>query len=214
MAGAPLNDASKWAAAASYASMVIDGGRYELLADFDALWKVAYNNNKGSVAAIQYYTSGTGVSVMAVQSRSGNVGGESGWNYWTTTEAFMNEFPDTDKCKAATFLTSIGGKDYPAFSAGKPYIKKWVDAGRDNFKDNNSRTNLNVLVIRFADVLLIYAEAENEANGPANAYTAINRVRDRARLPALSGLTQAQFRNSVRKERTTSCLLNTAAVMT
>ncbi|TWI91079.1 RagB/SusD family nutrient uptake outer membrane protein [Chitinophaga japonensis] len=202
MAGAPLRDNTKWAAAASYAKMVIDGGRYELLADFGDLWKVANNNNRESIYAIQYYTSGTGVSVMSVQSRPGNVGKESGWNYWTTSKSFMDEFPDTDKRKAATFLTSMDGKDYPAFSAGQPYLGKWIDAGRANFQDNNRRTNLNVPVIRFADVLLIYAEAENEANGPANAYTAINRVRDRAGLPALGGLTQAQFRDSVRKERT------------
>ncbi|KAA2240833.1 RagB/SusD family nutrient uptake outer membrane protein [Chitinophaga agrisoli] len=202
MAGEPLKDNSKWAAAASYAKMVIDEGHYELLPDFSALWKVANNNNKESIFAIQYYSSGTGVSVMSVQSRPANVNAESGWDYWSTTVAFMNEFPDTDKRKAATFLTTMDNKNYPAFSAGKPYINKWIDAGRSNFKDNNLRTNLNVPVVRFADVLLTYAEAENEAAGPANAYAALNRVRDRAGLPALSGLTQAQFRDSVRKERT------------
>jgi starch-binding outer membrane protein, SusD/RagB family len=52
-------------------------------------------------------------------------------------------------------------------------------------------------------VLLIYAEAHNEAVGPdASAYTAINQVRTRAALPNLTaGLSQAQFRDSVRQER-------------
>lgn len=64
---------------------------------------------------------------------------------------------------------------------------------------------------RYADALLIFAEAENLLNGPANAYAAINQVRRRAYglnlsvpsavadLPA--GLTQAQFDDMVLRER-------------
>jgi len=49
----------------------------------------------------------------------------------------------------------------------------------------------------------MYAEAENEAVGPdAFAYGAINDVRGRAKLPALTaGLSQDQFRDSVHQER-------------
>ena len=54
---------------------------------------------------------------------------------------------------------------------------------------------------RYAETLLLHAEAENEANGPAAAYASINTVRARAGLPALAGLTQAQFRDAVRQER-------------
>jgi hypothetical protein len=56
--------------------------------------------------------------------------------------------------------------------------------------------------MRYAEVLLNYAEAENEANGPANAYAAINQVRARVGMPALpTGLTQAQMRDRIRHER-------------
>ncbi|HEU4608109.1 MAG TPA: RagB/SusD family nutrient uptake outer membrane protein, partial [Chitinophagaceae bacterium] len=67
-------------------------------------------------------------------------------------------------------------------------------------------TNINhandVLVLRYADILLMFAEAENELNGPTTeAYDAINQVRGRAKTSLLSGLDQAGFRDAVRKER-------------
>ena len=57
-------------------------------------------------------------------------------------------------------------------------------------------------MLRYAEVLLTYAEAANEAGTltPA-AYDAVNKVRQRANLPALSGLSQGAFREAVWKER-------------
>lgn len=58
--------------------------------------------------------------------------------------------------------------------------------------------------MRYAEILLIYAEALNESTGGPNpqAYNAINEVRSRAGLTnPLSGLSQAEFRNAVMKER-------------
>jgi hypothetical protein len=63
--------------------------------------------------------------------------------------------------------------------------------------------------MRYSEILLIYAEALNEANnGPTQeAYNAINRIRARARhgdngvLPDLSGLSQEEFRVAVMKEK-------------
>lgn len=58
------------------------------------------------------------------------------------------------------------------------------------------------IFIRYAEVLLNYAEAKNEASGPdATVYDAINQVRARAGQPALSGLTQAELRDRIRNER-------------
>jgi hypothetical protein len=56
--------------------------------------------------------------------------------------------------------------------------------------------------MRYAEVLLIYSEAANEANGPTpEAYEAVNQIRRRAELPELSGLSQQQFREAVWKEK-------------
>ena len=58
-------------------------------------------------------------------------------------------------------------------------------------------------MLRYADVLLIYAEAANQAEGSPSkaAYDAINEVRERAGLTKLSGLTPAQFDKAVLDER-------------
>src|SRR5690625_2693895 len=57
--------------------------------------------------------------------------------------------------------------------------------------------------MRHPEVMHIYAEASNEAEGGPNnfAYDQINAIRDRAELPALSNLSQEQFRIAVWKER-------------
>lgn len=58
-------------------------------------------------------------------------------------------------------------------------------------------------MIRLGDVLLMYAEAQNEATGPdATAYAAINQVRARANMPDITpGLSKDNFRTAVRDER-------------
>ncbi|SDG58934.1 Starch-binding associating with outer membrane [Dyadobacter soli] len=64
-------------------------------------------------------------------------------------------------------------------------------------------SDLNVVLIRYAEVLLTYAEAQNEVAGPdASVYAAVNEVRKRAGMPALpAGLSQAAMRERLRHER-------------
>jgi hypothetical protein len=61
----------------------------------------------------------------------------------------------------------------------------------------------NYILIRYAEVLLNYAEAQNEATGPdASVYKAVNDVRQRVGMPALpAGLNKAQMREKIRHER-------------
>lgn len=64
------------------------------------------------------------------------------------------------------------------------------------------RADDNWPVLRYADVLLMLAEAINEQGGPTTeAYGYLNEIRDRAGLLPLSGLDQASFRDAVLKER-------------
>ncbi|MBX2877974.1 MAG: RagB/SusD family nutrient uptake outer membrane protein [Saprospiraceae bacterium] len=100
----------------------------------------------------------------------------------------------------------FGTNRYQLFSGGvvkgdpRFYIKKYMDE-TSQVKDENGS---NPIILRYADVLLLLAEAENEANnGPtALAYEAINQVRQRAGLAVLSpGLDQEEFRTAVRVER-------------
>jgi hypothetical protein len=64
------------------------------------------------------------------------------------------------------------------------------------------RTDDNWPVIRYADVLLMLAEAINEQAGPTpEAYDYLNQVRNRAGLASLDGLDKDSFRNAVLQER-------------
>jgi hypothetical protein len=64
------------------------------------------------------------------------------------------------------------------------------------------RTNDNWPVLRYADVLLMLAEAINEISGPTpDAYGHVNAIRDRAGLATLSNLDQSSFRDVVLQER-------------
>lgn len=68
---------------------------------------------------------------------------------------------------------------------------------------NKNYTPINFPILRYSDVLLMLAEAENEINGPTTlAYECINEVRDRAGLKTpLSGLSPEEFRDAVKDER-------------
>lgn len=67
----------------------------------------------------------------------------------------------------------------------------------------NTGTPQDFYVIRYADVLLMFAEAENEVNGPTDAvHTAVNDVRGRVNMPDVSDtLTKEQMREVIRHER-------------
>ncbi|MFP9114401.1 RagB/SusD family nutrient uptake outer membrane protein [Flavobacterium sp. RHBU_3] len=73
-----------------------------------------------------------------------------------------------------------------------PIINPWGIAGVQNW-----------IYIRYGEVLLNYAEAQNEAVGPdASVYAAINAIRERAGMPDLpTGLSQSDMRDKIRHER-------------
>jgi starch-binding outer membrane protein, SusD/RagB family len=81
-------------------------------------------------------------------------------------------------------------------------VKKFVDPS-DGFSPKELQSKSSWQEVRFAEVLLIFAEAANEAGGPDNkVYNAINRVRTRAGLPNLpAGLSLEQMRERIRQER-------------
>lgn len=67
----------------------------------------------------------------------------------------------------------------------------------------NFLNGANYIIYRYAEVLLSYAEAQNEANGPdASIYDALNLLRERVDLPVLEpGLTKEEMRIAIQKER-------------
>jgi len=111
------------------------------------------------------------------------------------------QFSNTDTRKAVTFYTSLTNPatglvyNFPTF-----YLGKYVDRSE---LSTPGQSNINFPVLRYADVLLMYAEALNEVNGPtADAYAALNQVRVRANTGTLTtGLSQNDFRDSLYSER-------------
>lgn len=88
---------------------------------------------------------------------------------------------------------------------GFAVIRKWFDTTY-----NGTTTAKNYPLFRYADLLLMLAEIENELNGPDNAYQYVNAVLTRARntvTPAAaqpadwSSMSQQQFRDRIMKER-------------
>ena len=81
------------------------------------------------------------------------------------------------------------------------YLRKFITESRDLGDANGSPAPW--IYFRLGEMLLNYAEAQNEAAGPdASVYNAINQVRARVSMPALpTGLTQAQMRERIRRER-------------
>lgn len=82
------------------------------------------------------------------------------------------------------------------------YVLKFIDESKP-IRNANQTAFQPWKYIRYAEVLLNYAEAQNEAVGPdQSVYTYLNQVRQRAGMPNIpAGLTQAQMRDRIRAER-------------
>ncbi|MBA4166983.1 MAG: RagB/SusD family nutrient uptake outer membrane protein [Chitinophagaceae bacterium] len=78
--------------------------------------------------------------------------------------------------------------------------KKWVTEKDLNFVEEG---NANLIILRYADVLLMYAEAQNESDvRDATVYAAINKIRSRAQMPDIQpGLSKDQMTDVIRHER-------------
>ncbi|MCQ2135417.1 MAG: RagB/SusD family nutrient uptake outer membrane protein [Bacteroidales bacterium] len=105
---------------------------------------------------------------------------------------------------SATASEDQKNKQRQLFTPGKWDTEKYVQSG--NYLINNDKSNVNWYVMRYSDALLLFAEAENEANGPtAGALDAVNLVRRRAfgdtAHDVLSGVSQDELRQIIRDER-------------
>lgn len=135
-----------------------------------------------------------------------------------TIRDHMNKYADDPRI-GMTFISQYhkyGGnfdiKVYPTnpnrggFNKGFPFLYKYFVKDPDQTMTDS---NMNFVVFRYADLLLMLAEIENELNGPANAYQYVNEVLTRARNSASpaatepadwSGLTKDEFREAIMKE--------------
>ncbi|CAG5000680.1 SusD-like protein P38 [Dyadobacter sp. CECT 9275] len=83
------------------------------------------------------------------------------------------------------------------------YLRKGLNPRFEFPIGDQKLSSAHFVIFRYAEVLLSYAEAANEATGPdKSVYEAVNKVRARSGLPALKeGLTQAEMRVWIQQER-------------
>ncbi|WP_266368288.1 RagB/SusD family nutrient uptake outer membrane protein [Tellurirhabdus rosea] len=139
-----------------------------------------------------------------------NFNGPTGTGSSIPTLSFYNSYEpgdlrakDQDGYFYTTYFTNGTGA---RFELGRPYVFKHFNRTSNGTQGvaGTRNNNLNVPQIRYAETLLIFAEAQNEVGGPtAEAVQALKRIRDRAQLttPALGTFTQNSFREAVWRER-------------
>ena len=214
MAGFPLSlGAQHYEMASAKAKEVIDNtGAMGLFATYGEVHDESLNNTVEHIFSLQYNAevAGNPMGNMFPNFKPVTYRGPSGTGSTIPTIQFYESYEDGDlraKDQEGYFYTSYytNGSGEP-FDLGAPYIFKHfnVTANGTFGVEGTARDNLNVPMIRFAEVLLIYAEAENEVNGPGTeAYNALKQIRDRAQLvtPDVGTFDQVTFREAVWRER-------------
>jgi len=192
-----------WDKATKAAQDVMDLNVYELYPDYSSNFKDINRNGKESIFAAQFYSEVTSQQNQIVISGLPSIPGtfSAGVEIMLPTDDLLNSFEEGDYRKEVTFF------DHYWFETFEPHI--WKHWDQDTYEpDQTAQCGSNFAVMRYSEILLIYAEALNETSGPtAEAYDAINEVRERARngnedvLPDLIGLSQDDFRTAVLHER-------------
>lgn len=203
-------------------------GKYSLVPKFSLLWYDATGDNTPeSIFEIQgNATNGSASRWERIFSApNSNAGRNMYGRIWANLEVYdahAKRYPGDPRI-GFTFTTSYaifnaaGNQNiqgtYPSFktrgNVGRsyPWLFKYFIKNIEKLDYTN---NKNILVFRYADLLLMLAEIENEINGPENAYKYINEVLARARnsvesgtsiTPAnWTGMSQKDFRSAIMKE--------------
>lgn len=196
-----------WPNAVLKSKEVIDSKWYGLFDNFADVFNVATKNGKEHIFSAQFLgNAGYQGNSLASRSASADVPGING-DYADAIHVaggLYDSFSAPDTRKAVTFVTTLvsptDGKTY-TFA---PQLNKYYDP---SVVGNQAQSSKNLPIIRYAEVLLIYAEALNEQNGgpTTQAYWAIDQVRSRAHVKTLQeespSLGKDAFRDAVFQER-------------
>ena len=202
MAGYPLKQTQYFQNAKEKSLAVINSGKFQLVDDYSKLFhNVSYTPESIWEQLFRADLGGNGLQ--------GSTSTAPGFvPVLLPATSFINSFATGDQRKAWGILQSYKA---PNGATLVPFFQKFVntsaiDAGTTPSGIINA---YSIPFVRLGEMYLIAAEAENEINGPANAYVYINRIRLRARInksdastvPDLVGLTKETFRAAVYMER-------------
>jgi len=190
---------------------IMNSNIFSLWADFGDAFVIPKNNGKETLFAFSFLQ---GTDVFTTLWEGGHLvlrtlpnlygGKPNGAGLEQPTLDLYNSFDDNDRRKSVTFMTEdiIDGK---IVDFGGPKVVKYWDQVNEP-KVNGTANDLQL--IRYADILLMYAEVLNEINNgsTSEALNAINAVRERARtepvaLPNLTSMDYTTFKDAILFER-------------
>lgn len=216
----------KWTEAASTAQEVMGMG-YSLFSNYRNLFREANENNNEVIFDIQYkspeqgnyfelylgsYTIGGWSSVVPMKNLIDDYEVTDGKSIsqsplYNSSAPYTNRDPRLKQTISVPGATANGVVNHEGEFGGFMFKKytEYDDYGVVSPVPYPSTSGLNAIVLRYAEILLTYAEAKNEASGPDQSiYDAINLVRSRpsVNMPNIAlGLSKDQMRQVIRHER-------------
>jgi hypothetical protein len=192
----------KFTEAAAILESVITNGSYRLESDYNKIFEFQGENGSGSVFEVQY-TDVEGAGFGCLQCSEGNVAvgfqgvrgydGDlftSGFSFNVPTQEMVDQFEAGDNRKEVAILdieawaTDTGASYTTGYEHTGFFNRKYIPRKRSTEAagDLNLTNPNNYRAIRFADVLLMAAEAFNRSSSPddAKAKMYLNKVRERA----------------------------------
>ncbi len=215
MYGFPLRDATalplaKQQLADVYAAA--GASTFSVATNYADIFKSA-NDNKYAVFEIQFQSGNTGLG-NPIPWQQGQVF-PTFWSPFTGFQAdfalppalFGANWPKADKRKAATLDSVIRNPTTGAIVQGRPQFTKFLEKGVSGVQSRTDYPN-NFFIMRFEDVVLLYAEALTEEAGAATpqAISLVNQIRTRAGIAAFTAASPqtaslAAFRAAILNER-------------
>lgn len=204
----------RWQDAANKSMEIIQSNQYQLWDDFAEVFKLSSRGGKEAVFSVGFGDGGGAISfweagqfnvrLLPPELSAEGVQNAQGWQ--TPTQNLFDTYDVLDRRREVTFITQIHNPDGTVTTIA-PYIQKYWDREAEPFGNESSN---DYPVIRYADVLLMYAEAENELGNIEESLTYLNSIRKRARFdgsvyqnttPDYVNLTQQECREAILKER-------------
>lgn len=205
-------DKSKYAKAVETADKVINSGKHSLLPNFRDVFTIKNNYSKEYIWSVPSLAKLDEGSILpGVMFENGGWGKYNGWGYFQPTRELYEAYAKGDKRREVTLLKegdkfvyfgsdftwTRTSKNHTGLMFGK-YIEPFAKKENVSANGNHPCTDLNVPLMRYAEVLLIKAEALI-ADGK-NGDVPLNKIRNRAGLPNISGATMDDLKRERRCE--------------
>jgi hypothetical protein len=206
MAGSPVNDAQALAQARPLLEEIINQGPFQLHENYGEMFTYL-NDNRFFIFEIQYQSGGTGTgNPLPAQVYPTNLSADIALyramifgSRLTVTDDLIESYSEQDERFDATITTSYPTNATPPTTGNTPYFSKFMDEGLTLI--NQTDWPINFPVLRYADVLLMYAEVLNEQEGaPQEAIDMLNRVRERADLDPIFPNSKEEFQLALEEE--------------